>query len=201
MNPGTLNISSGTVTGNITIQASEAVPKTQNGAVAEFGDELNATYHDGWSRIGWDNSHGSISPKSPLSAFVNCYTTYTHSAGDSGSLTDLSSLTDLTTDDPFIRFDIASEYLDKFNSCTTMTIRIDNVPYRDGICYEQYTIKRSDCVQAADQYSFFGHTHVESSCQWYARSYSYSTSAPHEGFMQNIDWTKSSNLQITVTFS
>ena len=73
MNPGTLNISSGTVTGDITIQASGAVPKTQNGTVSGFGNYLDAAYEEGWSRVGWDNSHGSISPKSPLAAFVNCY--------------------------------------------------------------------------------------------------------------------------------
>lgn len=195
MNPGTLNISSGTVTGDITIQATNAIPKTQNGTVSGFGNYLDAAYEEGWSRVGWDNSHGSISPKSPLAAFVKCYNITSTSGGDSGSFTVIEA------SDIFLRFDIAPEYLDKFNSCTTMTIRIDNVPYRDGICYEQYTIKRSDCVQAADQFSIFGHTYINSSCQYYARNYSYSTSAPSGGAFQFVDWTKSSNLQITVTFS
>lgn len=195
MNPGTLNISSGTVTGDITIQATEAVPKSQQGRVAKFGRELNGTYDDGWSRIGWDASFGAISPKSPVSAFVRCYTTDEFSAGDSGSLTVIVAA------DPFIRFDIAPEYLNKFNSCTTMTIKIDNVIYRDGICYEQFTIKKSDCVQALDKINVIGHTIVNSSCQYYANNYTYYTSAPSEGIFQGVDWTKSYNLVITVTFS
>ena len=195
MNPGTLNISSGTITGNITIQATEAVPKRQNGTVAGFGYELKATYERGWSRVGWDNSHGSISPKSPLAGFVLCYTTDEQAAGDSGTLMVIVGA------DPFIRFDIAPEYLNKFNSCTTMVIRIDNVPYRDGICYEQYTIKRSDCVQAADESHIFWDTVVHSSCKYYVKDYTYNTSAPYNGSFQFVDWTRSSNLQITVTFS
>ena len=193
MNPGTLNISSGTVTGDITIRATDAVPKTQNGRIAGFGRWIDVQYNDDWSRYGWDANNGSISPKTPLAAFVKCYKAVYSSGGDSGTVSNVGAA------DPFIRFDIASEYLDKFNACTNMIVKIDNVPYRNGICYEQYTIKRSDCVQAIDGYTIFGNTHIDSSCKWYADDYSYYCSAG--GGFTFPRWENSSNLVITVTFS
>lgn len=184
MNPGTLNISSGTVTGDITIRASEAVPKTQNGRIVGFGRWIDVQYNDDWNRYGWDTNNGSISPKTPLAAFCKCYKAVYSSGGDSGTVSNVGAA------DPFIRFDIASEYLDKFNTCTNMIVKIDNVPYRNGICYEQYTIPRNKCYQENDYYT---------TCKWYADDYSHYCSAG-SGFTFPM-WENSSNLIITVTFS
>lgn len=163
-----------------------AVPKPQQGKVSEFGRKLKATYHDGWSRMGWDNSHGSISPKEPLAAFCKCYNVIGNGGGEGGYFTTIE-------DTGSLRFSIASNYLDKFNACTNMVVRLDNIPYDGGICYEIYTIKKASCQNQTDSDG--------TSCQYYVteNGYSYSTNAPYGGFNAGINWIKA-NMQVKVTF-
>ena len=123
MNPGTLNITSGTVTGDITIQASAATPKTQNGTLARWNELKYVTAGgNNYGRTGWDLNNGGISPKKPLSALCICFVRDTTSGGDSG-LVYYGRYTG-------VNFAIDSEYQSKYDACSTIRIRMDNVRVR-----------------------------------------------------------------------
>lgn len=114
-------MTSGTVVGNTTVQASPATMKTQNGTMT-WWEDLDVQQGYDWARTGWDLNHGSITPKKPLSAFCICYYRDSYNAGDSG-LT-YGSVWD------GIRFAIDSEYQSKYDSCSSIHVKMDNVEVR-----------------------------------------------------------------------
>lgn len=120
-NPGNLNMTSGTVVGDTTIQASAATLKTQNGRPAQWNKlHVNQGYNYGCT--GWDPNNGGISPKKPFSSFVLIYHRTSYNAGDSG-LTYGSEYDGLA-------FAIDSSAQSKYNACTKVHVRIDNAPLR-----------------------------------------------------------------------
>lgn len=114
-------MTSGTVTGNVTVQASPATMKTQNGVPATW-HELKVQQGYDYGCTGWDANNSNISPKKPLSSLVEVYHRISYSAGDSG-LTYGSEYDGLA-------FSIDPEYQNQYDSCSKIHVRIDNAPLR-----------------------------------------------------------------------
>lgn len=122
---GTLNISSGTLTGNITINATAAIQTYQfMNNVAEFHMASHLRYY-----YGADDNHGSLSPLSPLNTFVVIYNTNRYNTEHADRV---------VFRDAWFVFNVSSEYQSKFNSCNRINFTVENFPIVTN--YNNFTI-------------------------------------------------------------
>lgn len=202
-------MTSGTVVGNTTVQASPATMKTQNGTIAVW-ENLEVQQGYDWARTGWDLNHGGITPKKPLSAFCMCYYRDSYNAGDSG----------LTYGGEWdgIRFAIDSEYQSRYDACSSIHVKMDNVCIRRDHSNDfttgcmQFDIIKSE-VEVLEPTTILGQTfppdrystsnlYAENvtNCSWYA--YNGWDCDSYNSFTEILYMTVQDNysIQVTVTF-
>lgn len=115
-------MTSGTVVSDTTVQASPATMKTQNGIPATWHSLGSVTAGHGSGCTGWDLNNGTISPKKPLSSLVYLQRAEQTGGGEGGMITQ--------TVYEGIGFSIDSEYQSKYDTCSRVHVKIDNVSLR-----------------------------------------------------------------------
>lgn len=143
-------MTSGTVVSNTTVQASPATMKTQNGIPATWHSLGSITAGHGSGCTGWDLNNGTISPKKPLSSLVYIQSSRQAGGGEGGMITE--------TVYEGIGFSIDSEYQSKYDSCSRVHVKIDNVSLRIGDSdsysngYIEFDIMKSEAESYSSRY-------------------------------------------------